>query len=145
MVQDVCIPKDPLISDMVCRPIEEVSGDWYDPIMSNDLAGHGADQFAQTSNANCSPVPGANAITQVGGENILGSIPIKRPRGRPRKLIQTQCELQPVDHCPPRSVLEAVATWKTAELLGISATDEGAVIEGLRKSKRLLLLDKESH
>ena len=36
---------------------------------------------------------------------------------------------------------EAQNTWDTAKILGISAADEQAVISGLTKSKRLLIMD----
>ena len=50
-----------------------------------------------------------------------------RPRGRPRKSS---------DH----GMIEARKTWETAQLLGISANDEEAVLSRLRKSKRISIM-----
>ena len=64
----------------------------------------------------------------------------KNPRGRPRKnRTQQQCDT-PI---PPlsKSYLEAMDTWNTAKLLGISSSEKDAVISCLRKSKRLLIMD----
>lgn len=78
------------------------------------------------------------------GETSIG-MSSKKPRGRPKKgalnhSVQ-QCRISP----SLSSSEEAETTWRTAQLLGISCNDEGAVIEGIRKSKRLLLMEGRSH
>ena len=40
-----------------------------------------------------------------------------------------------------KGLLEAQNTWNTTKLLGISSSEEDAVTAGLRKSKRLLIID----
>ena len=64
----------------------------------------------------------------------------KNTRGRPKKQKQLQCDLQ---HSLVSSMsnTEAQNTWNTAKLLGISTSDERAVVSNLRKSKRLLIMD----
>ncbi|CAO2827595.1 unnamed protein product [Amaranthus hypochondriacus] len=68
----------------------------------------------------------------------------KRPRGRPKtkglQQLDTQTSAQPMS----RSLMEAQNTWNEAKLLGISSSDENAVIAHLRKSKRLLILEEEA-
>ena len=51
-----------------------------------------------------------------------------RPRGRPRKSVD-------------QGINEASKTWEIAQRLGISAGDEEAVLSGLRKSKRVWIME----
>ena len=51
-----------------------------------------------------------------------------RPRGRPRKNLDC-------------GRIEAKQTWELAKKLGISTDDEEAVLVGLRKSKRILIME----
>ena len=51
-----------------------------------------------------------------------------RPRGRPRKFSD-------------QGISEARKTWETAQKLGISVDDEEAVLSGLRKSKRISIME----
>ena len=60
-----------------------------------------------------------------------------RLRGRPRKCSDHQTPSEPHS----LGMLEARKTWETAQLLGISSHDDEAVLSGLRKSKRILLLE----
>ena len=65
---------------------------------------------------------------------------LKRPRGRPKKSnLPSVCTPQasPVS----KALVEAQNIWETAKQLGISSNDERAVIAGLRKSKRILILE----
>ncbi|CAO2820631.1 unnamed protein product [Amaranthus hypochondriacus] len=68
----------------------------------------------------------------------------KRPRGRPKK-----CIMQPLDSCVeiplPNNASEAERTWSIAKLLGVSSSNEEAVLSELRKSKRLMLLGENKN
>ncbi|CAO2820802.1 unnamed protein product [Amaranthus hypochondriacus] len=70
------------------------------------------------------------------------SVPQKRPRGRPKRVVQSLPEPLLVPSTPSNSTLEAMETWDTAKRLGVKASNEGAVISALRKSKRLLVLEE---
>ncbi|CAO2826296.1 unnamed protein product [Amaranthus hypochondriacus] len=70
------------------------------------------------------------------------SIQQKRPRGRPKRNACSLPEPLFVPSTPSKSNLEAIETWSTAKLLGVTASNEQAVISELRKSKRLLVLEE---
>ena len=57
-----------------------------------------------------------------------------RPRGRPKKSSNHQTPLA-------NGMLEARKTWETAQILGISANDEEAMLLDLRKSKRIMIME----
>ena len=68
----------------------------------------------------------------------------KRPRGRPKKKVRVSsnpntCALHP----PPvqNSSVEAINTWNAAKMIGISSTEEAMVLSGIRKSRRLMIMD----
>ncbi|CAO2840933.1 unnamed protein product [Amaranthus hypochondriacus] len=69
------------------------------------------------------------------------SVPQKRPRGRPKRIVHSLPEPLFVPSTPTKSNQEAIDTWNTAKLLGIKSNNEGEVISALRKSKRLLILE----
>lgn len=70
------------------------------------------------------------------------SIPQKKPRGRPKRNACSLPEPLFVPSTPSKSNLEALETWNTAKLLGVTASNEQAVVSELRKSKRLLVLEE---
>ena len=93
---------------------------WVDPIALNE-------------NIDWNNVVSADSCTSRQNLNSPVSTPImanksSRPRGRPRKSS---------DH----GMIEARKTWETAQFLGISANDEEAVLSGLRKSKRISIME----
>ncbi|CAO2832436.1 unnamed protein product [Amaranthus hypochondriacus] len=68
----------------------------------------------------------------------------KKPRGRPKKIA---CSLPAplfVHATPSKSTCEALETWNTTKLLGVTSSDEGAVIAELRKSKRLMVMEENN-
>ncbi|CAO2835012.1 unnamed protein product [Amaranthus hypochondriacus] len=86
-----------------------------------------------------------------GGSNLnsiammtSNSVPQKRPRGRPKKIVHSLPEPLFVPSTPLKSSIEAIETWNTAKLLGIKSSNEAAVISQLRKSKRLLVLEENN-
>ncbi|CAO2834710.1 unnamed protein product [Amaranthus hypochondriacus] len=81
-------------------------------------------------------------------ENVmvkLKSISQKRPKGRPKRIVQSLPEPLLIQSSPLNSQDEAVETWNTAKRIGVKANDEGAVISALRKSKRLMALEESGH
>ena len=64
-----------------------------------------------------------------------------KPRGRPRKDSDLPSTSGNPALPPSCSLLEAQKTWDTAKILGISANDENAALSGLRRSKRILILE----
>ena len=129
---------DPLLIELENRPEWTSEQEWYDPIVVNECVGSLMIQ--------AEPAPQSCCILDVvladqDGTTIVRSQP-KTPRGRPRKKSNQQCD----SPLPPlaNSSFEAMNTWNTAKLLGISSTDEANVISGLRKSKRLLIMDEKS-
>ena len=88
---------------------------WVDPIVSNE-------------NIDWNDVESTESR-----QNSIPSTPMStnkssRPRGRPKK--HSDC-----------GRIEARQTWETAQKLGISTDDEEAVLLGLRKSKRILIME----
>ena len=68
----------------------------------------------------------------------------KRPRGRPKKRGRVRATPKSGDQHPPlaqNSLLEAIETWNTAKRIGVSSTEETVVLSGLRKSRRLMIMD----
>ena len=134
----VCIPPvDPLISDLYHRTGASDSFKWHNPIVVNETAG----LLTLKSNDNLEAYPqlGEGHEQPCLDTTTLGN-QSKNPRGRPKKkLNQKLCE-SPITPLP-RSCVEALDTWNTAKLIGISSTEESVVISGLRKSKRLMIMD----
>ena len=111
---------DPLLQEMNTWSKGEEKRIWVDPLVLDD----NIDWNNAGSSHTCSPLQ--NEISPL-------STPIRgkstsRPRGRPRKH---------VDH----GITEARKTWETAQRLGISADYEEAVLSGLRKSKRIWIME----
>ena len=111
---------DPLLQEMNNWCKGEESRLWVDPMAVDENIGW----IKVGSTAICSP-------PQIVSSPV--STPIKeksssRPRGRPRKYVD-------------QGITEARKTWKIAQRLGISADDEDAVLSGLRKSKRIGLME----
>ena len=121
-----------MISDLIHGPRSSFELTWHDPIVVNETAGW------LTLKSETDPQLG------VGHEQPCDSKPLctqtKNPRGRlKKKTNKKRCE----PRTPPlqRSCVEALVTWNTTKLIGISLTDENAVISGLRKLKRLMIMD----
>ena len=121
---------DPLMQDMCMRKEYKEYQEWIDPIVMNEniLWNNvlSADLCYVSENQSSPPIP---PITH----NIIGNSSSK-PRGRPKKNR---------DHRTPciDGMNEAEKTWETAQLLCISTDDEQAVLSGLRKSKRVLIME----
>ncbi|CAO2826359.1 unnamed protein product [Amaranthus hypochondriacus] len=66
----------------------------------------------------------------------------KRPRGRP-KTHKGRCVGKAVG---VTSTEEAMITWDLAKRVGVDSCDEAAALKGIRKSKRLIIMeDHEAH
>lgn len=118
----------------VCNscPNEQNTQEWFDPIANLDAE-------------LCSsfPVPMVNDENRCrsGRVTFVGETSNKRPRGRPKKVsrVATDCSRG----CPPTSCIDSEIheTWNTVKILGVSSSDEGAVLSELRKSKRILNME----
>ena len=68
----------------------------------------------------------------------------KKPRGRPKKRVKVTASPKSCKQPPSsaqNSCLEALNTWNLAKQIGISSTEESLVLSGLRKSRRLMIMD----
>ena len=117
---------DPLMQDMIDNMKSKDDQDWVDPIVWNEIT---VWNFVEN-------------ITSCADLGTPVSTPIStsrpsRPRGRPRK--NSHQYIPP--ELPSHGMLETRKTWEFAQLLGITSQNEEAVLSGLRKSKRILLLE----
>ena len=134
--EPVCISfTNPVLVTLTNRPVEFNDYMWVDPIVVDETAGWLTVQ-TQTPRTCSQPV-----VVMSENDTFVHS-QAKTPQGRPRKKTNQQYEsLLP---SLSNNSLEALNTWHTEKLLGISSSDEGAVISCLRKSKRLLIMDWKS-
>lgn len=82
-----------------------------------------------------------NGVNRVCANGIQGT---KKQRGGPKKV----CKPPKVGdlHGPSsKNLIEAQRTWNTAQLIGVTTSNEEAVISELRKSKWLMLLEEETN
>ena len=120
------------------RPVWTNVYKWVDPIVGDETAGW------LTVHEEAEPRPCSQpdvVLADIDVTTFVRSQP-KTPRGRPRKKRNQQYD-SPLPSLS-NSRLEALNTWYTAKLLGISSSDEGAVVSGLMKSKRLLTMEDKS-
>ena len=129
---------DPILDDLMNTLVEANDQKWVDPIVVDETMGW---LTIQTEGVHSQSSQLDMVLTDKDISNPTQYQP-KTPRGRPRKKRNQQCE-SPLPYFS-NSTLEAVNTWNTAKLLGISSSDEGAVVSGLRKSKRLQIMDGKS-
>ena len=128
---------DPLMADLERRHESYVEHVWVDPIVVNETAGW------------LMLLPEAVLSSHVTPKQSCGKVPslTNKPintRGRPRKINPQPGRLQKPPQSSSKSSLEAQKTWNTAKLLGISSNNESAFLTGLRKSKRILILEGKS-
>ena len=123
---------DPLLSDVAGRFGRDKEREWTDPILMNETAGWLAVMnFGGLKTHNCLIDRKSNQCSSV---SSLGCS-LKRPRGRPKNMNQSKDGTQQSTQSSSKSILDAQDTWNTAKLLGISTSDEGAVIAGSRSRK----------
>ena len=129
---------DPLVPEIINRMEEKVEHAWHDPIVSNESvvcsSNPPQDCRLNLTQTQTEP-PSRNTL------NLTPSSQLKTPRGRPKKLKQKQCVNHEPSQQSARAIVEAQETWNIAKLVGISPHDEEAVMSGIRKSKRLLILE----
>ena len=106
---------DPLMQDLNVGIKDGENWSWVDPIVSNE-------------NINWNDVESMDSRQDLILSTPMSTNKSSRPRGRPKK--HSDC-----------GRIEARKTWETAQKLGISADDEEAVLFGLRKSKRILIME----
>ena len=128
---------DPLISDIINNFGRFDRNTWFDPIVVNETAGW----LMLKSNDSCEPLPQlCEGLELCYDKSSSLCSQSKKTRGRPKKKKnQNQCDMQTTPLS--KSYLEALDTWNTAKLIDISSTEESVVISGLRKSKRLMIMD----
>ena len=129
---------DPLLSVMLKKPTEVVECVWHDPVIVNET--YGWILIHDDSEPKSYPIL-VDETLKTSIEDSDSSCHRKIQRGRPRKGSKNQCGYPMSSPSSSKSCTEAQNTWKTAKLLGISAIDEKAVLSGIRKSKRLLIMD----
>lgn len=112
-----------LVGPMSC-PVEQCGDNWFDPIVSVEcpLSLVDAENMAMIDRRGV----GLNSM-------VVNTPQSKRPRGRPKRVASSLPDSLSVPSTPLSCSLEASATWKTAKMLGISAHEESAVIEELRR------------
>ena len=106
---------DPLTHDRYIGNRDEETRDWVDPMTSNENIEWKDIEPTESHQCSIPSTPMSNNTSS-------------RPRGRPRKNLDC-------------GRIEAKQTWELAQKLGISTDDEEAVLVGLRKSKRILIME----
>ena len=131
---------DPLLYDMLNRHVGVDICEWFDPVIANEPSGWIMALDDNEPKSYRRSVEDA-ALEVVQSTHVASELSHQRKnhRGRPKKRIHqmSECLVSP----PPLSCKEAQNTWDIAKILGISATDEKAILSGLRKSKRLQIMD----
>ena len=131
---------DPLVDAFSHSLVSYVGYTWHDPIVVNETAGW----ISLVDKPVLHPLRGEGFNATDSSPTTLVSSS-KKPRGRPKKKTKMHTKHK---SCEPRSphvqnsYLEAENTWNTAKLLGISSTEERVVLSGLRKSKRLMIMEE---
>ena len=111
---------DPLVHEVKTRSLNGECHVWVDPIVSNENI-----YWSDVDSGDC------GLSRQVQTSPIISPLRANkssRPRGRPKKSSDP-------------GLIEASKTWEIAKTLGITVDDENAVLLGLRKSKRILILE----
>lgn len=123
-----------VVANKIDHRMQEIG--WFDPISSvevaNSLLAAENQVLGRDSNSSNSSMLASVSLTQ------------KRPRGRPKRIVQSLPEPLFVPSTPSTSQLVAIETWNTAKVLGVKSSNEKAVISALRKSKRLLVLEENN-
>lgn len=121
-----------LVGPMSC-PAESCMDSWFDPIVSVECP----ISLADAEKMEMLDSHDTQALVEKTAQP-------KRPRGRPKRIACSLPDTLSVPSTPSFCTPEAIETWKTAKLLGISALDESAVMEELRRSKRIQLLEESN-
>ncbi|CAO2817552.1 unnamed protein product [Amaranthus hypochondriacus] len=111
-------------------PVDQRLDAWFDPMATVECSLSMADGGSK----------GANGQYVNGGMETNA----KKPRGRPKRFASSLPDTLSVPSTPSICSSEAIETWQTAKMLGVSAPDERAVIEELRKSKRIQVLEAKN-
>ncbi|CAO2817612.1 unnamed protein product [Amaranthus hypochondriacus] len=112
---------------MLC-PVEHRGDNWFDPIASVECP------LMLEGRSNLDRNEGSDG----GLNDTVANTPLlKRPRGRPKRVASSLPDTLSVPSTPLSCSLEASATWKTATMIGISANEECAIMEEIRRSKRV--------
>lgn len=105
---------------------------WFDPIASVECT----ISLADIGNMERMNGQGTNMH-----DIVENTVQPKRTRGRPKRMAYSLPDTLSVLSTPSFCAPEATETWNTAKTLGISTHDESTVIEELRRSKRIQLLE----
>ena len=111
---------DPLVQEVKIRSLNRERPDWVDPIVYNENI-----YWSDVDSCDCGLSRQAQTTPTI---SPLRANKSSRPRGRPKKSSDP-------------GLIEASKTWEIAKTLGITVDDENAVLSGLRKSKRILILE----
>ena len=113
---------DPLVQDAMTKTMNGECKSWVDPIVSNENI-----YWSDVDSGDCCF---SRQIITSPTISPLRASKSSRPRGRPKK-------------SSDQGLIEASKTWEIARTLGITVDDENAVFSGLRKSKRILILEEK--
>lgn len=131
---DGILQEDPMLAHL-SNPLTQERVSWFDPTASLECS------ILERWDVSVRRTENPRTCVSADG---LGGVSSKRPRGRPRKIASSLPTPLFVPSTPSSGTLEAHETWNVAKMLGVTTSDEGAVIEELRKSKRIQLLEAKN-
>ncbi|CAO2840861.1 unnamed protein product [Amaranthus hypochondriacus] len=120
-----------LVGPLSC-PIEPLEDYWFDPIATLEcpLSLEAAETNARKE--------GGSKVSMA----MVGKTPqSKRPRGRPKRSACSLPDPLSVPSTPPSCSMEALETWKTATMIDVTTHDEKEIVEELRRSKRVQVME----
>ena len=119
-------PPDPLVQDRIYNMVNSDTHDWVDPIVENE-------------NISWKLAENIRSFVEQGTQDYTPETVSRpsRPRGRPKRTYHHDI----TSSSQSQGMLEINKTWEVAQMLGITSQNVEAVVSGLRKSKRILLLE----
>lgn len=119
---------DDYVGGPMSCPVEYRSDPWFDPIASVECS------IGLGGVVKLAKMDGGDGNLN---RNVVTTPILQRPRGRPRRLASSLPDTLSVPSTPLTCTLEAHDTWNTAKEIGVNDKDETAVMDELRRSKRV--------
>ncbi|CAO2822703.1 unnamed protein product [Amaranthus hypochondriacus] len=120
-----------LVGPLSC-PIEPLEDYWFDPIASLECP-----LSMEAAEMNARKVDGSKSSTTMVGKTPQS----KRPRGRPKRSACSLPDPLSVPSTPSSCSLEAMKTWSMARRMDVATHDESEIVEELRRSKRVQIME----